>query len=115
MRCGCEGLLDPRRDAHRHGQPSGQDELLGVDRHDAVFTNSTEPMLIAEAHHSDHAIEEQVIADLKRSAMKHFPSSRMDVNADQLTCAVIAHNLARAAEVLADGIAAMPAPPPVPR
>jgi hypothetical protein len=83
--------------------PEGQDELFAVYRHHAVFTNSTEPMLLAEAHHRDHAIVEQVIADLKSSAMAHFPSSRMDANAAWLTCAVIAYNLARAAGVLAGG------------
>jgi len=60
-------------------------------------------MLLAEAHHRDHAIVEQVIADLKSSAMAHFPSSRMDANAAWLICAVIAYNLARAAGVLAGG------------
>ena len=83
--------------------PPGQDELFAVYRHHAVFTNSTEPMLLAEAHHRDHAIVEQVIADLKSSAMAHFPSSRMTANAAWLTCAVIAYNLARAAGVLAGG------------
>src|SRR6185436_1658366 len=75
----------------------GQDELFAVYRHHAVFTNSTEPMLLAESHHRDHAIVEQVIADLKSSAMAHFPSARMTANAAWLTCAVIAYNLARAA------------------
>jgi hypothetical protein len=83
--------------------PQGQDQLFAVYRHHAVFTNSTEPMLLAEAHHRDHAIVEQVIADLKSSAMAHFPSSRIDANAAWLTCAVIAYNLARAAGVLAGG------------
>lgn len=83
--------------------PQGQDELFTVHRHHAVFTNSTEPMLLAEAHHRDHAIVEQVIADLKSSAMAHFPSSRMNANAAWLTCAVIAYNLSRAAGVLAGG------------
>src|SRR5664279_5733401 len=50
--------------------PQGQDELFSVYRYHAVFTDSTEPMLIAEAHHRDHAIVEQVIADLKSSALK---------------------------------------------
>ena len=50
--------------------PQGQDELFSVYRYHAVFTDSTEPMLIAEAHHRDHAIIEQVIADLKSSALK---------------------------------------------
>ena len=45
-------------------------------RHHAVFTNSTGPMLTAEAHHRDHAIVEQVIADLKDSALAHFLSDR---------------------------------------
>ena len=54
--------------------PQGQDELFSVYRYHAVFTDSTEPMLIAEAHHRDHAIVEQVIADLKSSALAHFPS-----------------------------------------
>ena len=41
----------------------------------AVFTNSWEPTLIAEAAHPrDHAIVQQVIAALKSSALKHFPS-----------------------------------------
>jgi hypothetical protein len=68
-----------------------------------VFTNSTEPMLLAEAHHRDHAIVEQVIADLKSSALGHFPSGQMNANAAWLTCAVIAYNLARAAGMLAGG------------
>ncbi len=83
--------------------PQGEDELFTVYRRHAVFTNSTEPMLIAEAHHRDHAIVAQVIADLKGSALAHFPSARMNANAAWLTCAVIAYNLSRAAGVLAGG------------
>jgi hypothetical protein len=82
--------------------PAGQSELFSVYRHHAVFTNSTEPMLTAEAHHRDHAIVEQVIADLKSSALKHFPSSRYDANGAWLACAVIAYNLARAVGTLAN-------------
>jgi hypothetical protein len=83
--------------------PQGQDELFAVYRYHAVFTNSTEPMLVAEAHHRDHAIVEQVISDLKRSALKHFPSGSFHANGAWLACAVIAYNLARAAGVLAGG------------
>jgi len=83
--------------------PQGQDELFSVYRYHAVFTDSTAPMLIAEAHHRDHAIVEQVIADLKSSALKHFPSGSFNANGAWLACAVIAHNLARAAGVLAGG------------
>ena len=46
---------------------------------------------------------EQVIADLKGSALKHFPSGSFNANGAWLACAVIAHNLARAAGVLAGG------------
>jgi len=66
-----------------------------------VFTDSTEPMLIAEAHHRDHAIVEQVIADVKSSALKHFPSGSFNANGAWLACAVMAYNLSRAAGVLA--------------
>jgi hypothetical protein len=81
--------------------PQGQDELFSVYRYHAVFTDSTEPMLIAEAHHRDHAIIEQVIADLKSSALKHFPSGSFNANGAWLACAVMAYNLSRAAGVLA--------------
>ncbi len=83
--------------------PQGQGELFCVYRYHAVFTNSTEPMLTAEAHHRDHAIVEQVIADLKGSALKHFPSGSFSANGAWLACAVIAYNLTRAAAVLATG------------
>jgi hypothetical protein len=81
--------------------PQGQSELFSVYRHHAVFTNSTEPMLTAEAHHRDHAIVEQVIADLKSSALQHFPSGRYDANGAWLGCAVISYNLTRAVGALA--------------
>ena len=83
--------------------PPGQDELFSVYRYHAVFTDSTEPMLLAEAHHRDHAIIEQVIADLKSSALKHFPSGSFNANGAWLACAVMAYNLSRAAGVLAGG------------
>ena len=83
--------------------PQGQGELFAAYRHHAAFTNSAEPMLTAEAHHRDHAIIEQVIADLKDSALAHFPSGKFNANAAWLACAVIAYNLARAAGVAAGG------------
>jgi len=76
--------------------PQGQGELFSAYRHHAVFTNSAEPMLTAEAHHRDHAIIEQVIADLKDSALAHFPSGKFNANAAWLACAIMAYNLARA-------------------
>jgi Transposase DDE domain group 1 len=81
--------------------PAGQAEMFAVYRYHAVFTDSPEPMLAAEATHRDHAIIEQVIADLKDSALAHLPSGRFTANAAWLACAAIAHNLTRAAGALA--------------
>jgi hypothetical protein len=81
--------------------PAGQAEMFAVYRYHAVFTDSPEPMLHAEATHRDHAIIEQVIADLKESALAHLPSGRFTANAAWLACATIAHNLTRAAGALA--------------
>ena len=66
-----------------------------------MFTDSAEPMLAAEATHRDHAIVEQVIADLKNSALAHLPSGRFAANAAWLACATMAYNLTRAAGALA--------------
>jgi hypothetical protein len=79
----------------------GQDELFAVYRYHPVFTDSPEPMLAAQATHRDHAIIEQVIADLKDSALAHLPSGHFTANAAWLVCAAIAHNLTRAAGALA--------------
>ena len=62
-----------------------------------------EPMLAAEATHRDHAIVEQVIAELKNGPLAHLPSGVFAANAAWLACAAIAHNLTRAAGTLAGG------------
>ncbi len=80
---------------------AGQSEMFAVYRYHAVFTDSPESMLAAEATHRDHAIIEQVIADLKDSALAHLPSGVFTANAAWLVCAAIAHNLTRAAGALA--------------
>jgi hypothetical protein len=54
--------------------PAGQGELFSTWRHHAVFTDSREPMLAAEATHRHHAIVEKVIAELKAGALAHLPS-----------------------------------------
>jgi hypothetical protein len=84
--------------------PPGQSEIFAVYRYHAIFTDSPEPMLLAEATHRDHAVIEQVIADLKDSALAHLPSGVFTANAAWLTCAAIAHNLTRAAGALAGTI-----------
>ncbi len=80
-----------------------QGELFATYRYHAVLTDNPEPMLAAEATHRDHAIVEQVIAELKNGPLAHLPSGVFTANAAWLTCAAISHNLTRAAGVLAGG------------
>jgi Transposase DDE domain group 1 len=81
--------------------PPAQGELLPAWRHHGVFTDSPLPTLAAEADHRDHAIIEQLIADLIDGPLAHLPSGDFAANAAWLTCAGIAHNLLRAAATLA--------------
>jgi hypothetical protein len=85
------------------GKTGRQAELFAVYRYHAVFTDNPEPMLAAEATHRDHAIIEQVIAELKNGPLAHLPSGRFTANAAWLVCAAMAHNLTRAAGALAGG------------
>lgn len=81
---------------------AGQLELdADLWRHHAFFTDRIEPTLTVEAEHRDHAIIEQVIADLKHSAAAHLPSADFNANAAWLALAGIAHNLTRALATLA--------------
>jgi hypothetical protein len=77
--------------------PAGQGALFSIWRHHAVFTDSREPMLAAEAAHRDHAIIEQVFADLKSGRLTRLPSGRINANGAWLVLAAIAFNLTRAA------------------
>jgi hypothetical protein len=81
--------------------PAGQGALFSVWRHHAVFTDSAESMLAAEATHRDHAIVEKVIAELKNGPLAHLPSGQMNANAAWLVLAAISFNLTRAAGTLA--------------
>jgi hypothetical protein len=53
---------------------AGQDELFRVWRHHAVFTDSPFELVQAEAQHRDHAIVEQVFADVTSGPLAHLPS-----------------------------------------
>ena len=79
----------------------GQGELFPGYRHHGVFTDSPLTMLQAEKSHRAHAIVEQVIADLKASALAQLPSGSFSANGAWLVLAAIAFNLTRAAGVLA--------------
>ena len=86
--------LHPRREP-------GQDELFPGYRHHAIFTDSPLPMLQAEAQHRQHAVIEQVFADLKAGPLAHLPSGRFAANSAWLVLAAMAFNLTRAAGALA--------------
>jgi len=78
-----------------------QGELFATYRHHAFITNSTLSMVEADQRHRDHAIVEQVIAELKDNALAHLPSGKYTANAAWVSLAVMAFNLARAAAVAA--------------
>lgn len=81
--------------------PAGQDELVTSWRYHAIFTDTPEPLLEAEATHRAHTVVAQVIADLKAGPLAHLPSGTPTANAAWLALATIAVNLTRAAGCLA--------------
>jgi Transposase DDE domain group 1 len=74
-----------------------QDPLFPVWRYHPFLTNSTEPIDQADPTHRDHAICEQVWADLINGPWAHQPSGLFAANAAWTVLAAIAHNLLRAA------------------
>jgi hypothetical protein len=79
----------------------GQDELFPVWRCHAVFTDSPFELIQAEEQHRDHAIVEQVFADVTSGPLAHLPSGVFAANAAWLSIAAMTHNLLRAAGALA--------------
>jgi len=79
----------------------GQDELFPVWRYHAVFTDSRFVLVQAEGQHRDHAVVEQVFADVTSGPLAHLPSGVFAANAAWLSIAAMAHNLLRAAGALA--------------
>jgi hypothetical protein len=80
---------------------AGQDELFPAWRYHAVFTDSPFELVQAEGQHRDHAVVEQVFADVTSGPLAHMPSGVFAANAAWLSIAAIAHNLVRAAGALA--------------
>lgn len=74
---------------------AGQDPLFPLFRYHAIFTDNPLGLVAAEAQHRGHAVVEQVIADLKNSALAHLPSGKFTANAAWLVTAAIAFNLTR--------------------
>jgi len=77
-----------------------QAELWPDWRHFAFVTNRSDDIAIVEAEHRDHAVVEQVIADLKDQALAHFPSGHFHANGAWTVLAALTHNLLRWTELL---------------
>jgi hypothetical protein len=90
-------LIVRRVRARNEQAAQGQDELFPAWRYHAVFTDSPFELVQSEAQHRDHAIVEQVIADLGAGPLAHLPSGVFTANAAWLVLAAMAHNLLRAA------------------
>jgi len=80
-----------------------RDALFPVWRYHPFFTNTDLPVAEADITHRGHAIIETVFADLIDGPLAHLPSGRFGANSAWILCAAIAHNLLRAAGVLAGG------------
>jgi len=77
-----------------------QAELWPDWRHFCFITNRDEDIALVEAEHRDHAVVEQVIADLKDQALAHFPSGHFHANGAWTFLAALAHNLLRWTQLL---------------
>ena len=77
------------------------DALFPVWRYHPFFTNTDLPVEQADITHRQHAIIETVFADLIDGPLAHIPSGRFGANSAWILCAAIAHNLLRAAGVIA--------------
>jgi len=66
-----------------------------------VLTDSPFEPVQAEGQHRDHAIAEQVFADVTSGPLAHMPSGVFTANAAWLSIAAMARNLLRAAGALA--------------
>jgi len=79
------------------------DALFPVWRYHPFVTNSALPVAEADITHRRHAIIETTFADLIAGPLAHVPSGLFAANCAWLACAVITHNLLRAAGTLAGG------------
>jgi hypothetical protein len=78
-----------------------RDALFPVWRYHPFFTNTDLPVDDADITHRRHAIIETVFADLIDGPLAHMPSGHFGANSAWVLCAAIAHNMLRAAGVLA--------------
>ncbi|MHA2790254.1 IS1380 family transposase (plasmid) [Corynebacterium sp. S7] len=100
------GRLVVRRIPELNKKDLDQPGLFDLHRFHAVFTTADSGLIdtvAADKTHQQHAIIEQVNADLKNSALAHMPSGVFTANAAWLVVAVMAFNLTRAAGTIAAG------------
>lgn len=100
------GRLVVRRIPELNKKNIDQPGLFDLHRFHAVFTTADPDLLgtvAADKTHRQHAVIEQVNADLKNSALAHMPSGVFTANAAWLVVAVMAFNLTRAAGTIAAG------------
>ena len=90
-----------RRVKDKNTDTNPQDALFPVWRHHAFLTDSTQSTVDADMTHRQHAIIEQVFADLIDGPLAHLPSGNFAANTAWAICAAITHNLLRAAGTLA--------------
>lgn len=82
---------------------TGQDSLFDTWRFHAFFTTTDTgdfDTVAADETHRQHAVIENVHADIKNSALAHMPSGNFNANAVWTVCAVMAFNLTRASATL---------------
>ena len=97
------GRVTARLVVRRVRDANSPDGLFPVWRYHPFFTNTTLPTADADLTHRKHAIVETTFADLIAGPLAHLPSGRFAANCAWLACAVITHNLLRAAGTLAGG------------
>ncbi|MGH2968856.1 MAG: IS1380 family transposase [Solirubrobacteraceae bacterium] len=96
-----ETTLSGRRLIVRRVRTLGaQGELFATWQHYPIATNRSEDIALVEAEHRDHAVVEQVIADLKDQALAHFPSGHFHANGAWTVLAALAHNMLRWTQLL---------------
>ena len=77
-----------------------QAELWPDWRHFAFIRDRDADIALVEAEHREHAVVEQVIADLKDQALAHFPSGHYGANGAWTALGALAHNLLRWTQLL---------------
>lgn len=90
-----------RRLQPRESDGTAQGELFATWRYHAFITDSTLSTVEADQRHRDHAVIEQVHAELKNGPLAHLPSGIYTANAAWVAIAVMGFNLARAAGLAA--------------